>query len=202
MSIRPAAVAGTFYPDDRSKLTAMVTAMLAASRSNLPAPKAVIAPHAGYTYSGPIAASAYARIVNGRDLIRRVVLLGPSHRVALRGLGLSSATAFVTPLGAIEIDTEAIALLRQLPQVRIADEAHRREHALEVHLPFLQICLDDFQLVPLVVGDASAEEVDQALEMVWGGAETLIVGVPISAIIMTMPRHKTWTMPPPPPLPP
>lgn len=173
--IRPAAVAGTFYPGDRRELTAMVNHLLDARRSELPPPKAVIAPHAGYIYSGPIAASAYARIANGRDLIRRVVMMGPSHRVALRGIAVSGATAFATPLGPVPVDVEAVASLMKLPMVMLSEEAHRREHALEVHLPFLQRCLADFKLVPLVVGEASAEDVDHVLESLWGGPETLIV---------------------------
>lgn len=174
-SIRPAAVAGTFYPGEPRELSALVNDLLAPHRSALPPPKAVIAPHAGYIYSGPVAASAYARIANGRDLIRRVVLMGPSHRVALRGIAVSTASAFATPLGPVPIDLEAVAELRTLPQVVVSEEAHRREHALEVHLPFLQLCLGDFTLIPLVVGDAGTEQVDDVLERVWGGAETLIV---------------------------
>jgi AmmeMemoRadiSam system protein B len=174
-SIRPAAVAGRFYPGDAAELTTLVNALLAARRSDLPPPKAAIAPHAGYLYSGPIAASAYARIANGRKVIRRVVLLGPSHRVALRGMAVSDAAAFATPLGTVPVDAKAMVALRQLPQVMVSEEAHRLEHSLEVHLPFLQRCLTDFTLVPLVVGEAEAEEVEDVLERLWGGPETLIV---------------------------
>jgi AmmeMemoRadiSam system protein B len=174
-SIRSPAVAGTFYPRDRLELATMLNDYFAASRTDQPAPKAIIAPHAGYIYSGPIAASAYARVANGRDYITRVVLLGPSHRVALRGLATSSAEAFTTPLGQIAIDRAAQDLIKHLSQVCVSDEAHRWEHSLEVHLPFLQVALNDFKLVPLVVGDATAKEVHEVLEILWGGRETLIV---------------------------
>jgi AmmeMemoRadiSam system protein B len=153
----------------------MLAGFLAASRSGEPAPKAIIVPHAGYIYSGPIAASAYARVANGRDRITRVILLGPSHRVPFHGLAGSDAQYFATPLGAVPIDGEALEDIRHLPQVRIFDQAHRWEHSLEVQLPFLQTVLADFKLVPLVVGDASAAEVCEVLELLWGGAETLIV---------------------------
>src|SRR5690606_35938631 len=110
--------------------------------------KALIAPHAGYVYSGPIAASAYALLAPVRDLITRVVLLGPTHRVAVRGLAAPLAARFQTPLGAVEVDREAIERLRDLPQVLWSDEAHLLEHSLEVQLPFLQTVLADFKLVP------------------------------------------------------
>ena len=138
-------------------------------------PKAIIAPHAGYIYSGPVAASAYASLRQASSVISRVVLLGPAHRVPVHGLALPASDAFATPLGKIEIDREAVEKIRGLPQVRVFDDAHTLEHSLEVHLPFLQSVLADFQLVPLVVGDASAEEVAEVLERLWGGPETLIV---------------------------
>ena len=138
-------------------------------------PKAIIAPHAGYIYSGPVAASVYARLASGAERIRRVVLLGPAHRVALQGLALPGVAAFETPLGEIPIDQQATDALSGLSQVIVSAEAHAFEHSLEVHLPFLQSLLGHFTLVPLVVGQASAEEVSQVLERVWGGDETLIV---------------------------
>lgn len=171
-TIRAPAVAGLFYPDDARALREMITGLLAAHSTAAPAPKALIAPHAGYIYSGPIAASVYAQVANGRDSIRRVVLLGPAHRVPFRGLALSSAAAFATPLGNVPLDREALRSIGELPQVQVLDAAHAAEHSLEVQLPFLQSVLDDFTLVPLVVGDASAAEV---LARLWGGAETLIV---------------------------
>jgi AmmeMemoRadiSam system protein B len=138
-------------------------------------PKALIVPHAGYVYSGPIAASAYARLLPGRSVIRRVVLLGPVHRVPIRGLALPGADSFVTPLGAVAVDAEAAAHLRALPQVCESEAAHSLEHSLEVQLPFLQTILEEFTLVPLAVGDASPSEVAEVIERVWGGPETLIV---------------------------
>ena len=174
-SIREPAVAGMFYPDDPDMLREQVSALLrAAPTAGLP-PKAVIVPHAGYIYSGPIAASAYARIAKARTTVRRVVLLGPAHRVAFNGIAASSATAFTTPLGSVPVDQKAWRLIEDLPQVRVFDLAHAAEHSLEVQLPFLQLALDTFSLVPLVVGDATPEEVDEVLERLWGGAETLIV---------------------------
>jgi AmmeMemoRadiSam system protein B len=138
-------------------------------------PKALIAPHAGYVYSGPIAANAYARLAPARDIISRVVLLGPTHRVAVRGLAVPAARQFVTPLGTVEIDAEAIERLRELPQVVVSDEAHALEHSLEVHVPFLQTVLGSFKLVPLAVGHADADEVAEVVEALYGGPETLIV---------------------------
>jgi len=175
-TIREPAVAGMFYPGTAEELHTMIQEMLA----QVPAvdeapPKALIAPHAGYIYSGPVAASAYARLRKVRDSIERVVLLGPSHRVGFPGLATSSADTFRTPLGDIPVDTDTVARLAALPQVRTLDQAHQLEHSLEVHLPFLQECLAHFSLVPIVVGDASAEEVAEVLEQVWGGDETLIV---------------------------
>jgi len=165
-----------FYPGNAEQLHEMVQQMLKdADDAGASPPKALIAPHAGYIYSGPVAASAYARLRQVRDTIERVVLLGPSHRVGFPGLATSSAELFSTPLGDIPIDTEMVARLTELPQVRILDQAHQLEHSLEVHLPFLQESLNHFKLVPLVVGDASAEEVADVLEQAWGGEETLIV---------------------------
>lgn len=175
-SIRQAAVAGQFYPGTAQELTAAVKRYLSqATPPDGPAPKAIIAPHAGYIYSGPVAATAYARIRAAAGRIRRVVLLGPCHRVAVRGLALSSAAAFATPLGKVRVDGEATQRLLVLPQVHVVDETHFQEHSLEVHLPFLQVILGDFVLVPLVVGDATADEVAEVLDAVWGGPETLIV---------------------------
>jgi AmmeMemoRadiSam system protein B len=176
-STRPPAVAGTFYPADPHILAADVDALLAEAAADDagPPPKALIVPHAGYVYSGPVAASGYARIRRARSRIRRVVLLGPVHRVPVHGLALSGADAFATPLGPVPVDRAACALLRGLPQVVESPAAHRLEHSLEVHLPFLQRLLDDFTLVPLAVGDASPAQVAEVLDLLWGGEETLIV---------------------------
>lgn len=177
-SMRPPAVAGTFYPGEPQALRETVRALLesaAPAPADAPAPKALIVPHAGYVYSGATAAAAYNRLTQARATIRRVVLLGPVHRVPVRGLALPGADAFETPLGRIAIDQAAVAALRPLPQVEVSTPAHAWEHSLEVQLPFLQTVLGDFTLVPLAVGDASAEQVAEVLERVWGGPETLIV---------------------------
>src|ERR1700682_762359 len=178
LTVRPAAVAGMFYPGAPPALRLSVRALLdAAPRLAADAtwPKALIVPHAGYIYSGPIAASAYARLVPGRSLIRRVVLLGPVHRMPIRGLALPGADTFVTPLGAVTVDAEAAACLHAMPQVVESEPAHSLEHSLEVQIPFLQTILEEFTLVPLAVGDASPTEVAAVIERLWGGPETLIV---------------------------
>jgi hypothetical protein len=174
-NVRNPAVAGLFYPDDPRELHTLVSGYLAAVPASGGVPKAIIAPHAGYIYSGPIAASAYARIQPARGRITRVVLLGPAHRVGFHGLALSSADCFQTPLGRITVDQEAVKKISRLPQVQVMDAAHAQEHSLEVHLPFLQEVLGEFSLVPLVVGDAAPGEVAEVLEALWGGPETLIV---------------------------
>jgi AmmeMemoRadiSam system protein B len=174
--IRTPAVAGMFYPGGHQELQSMVTSMLDAVSATVATPiKAIIAPHAGYIYSGPVAASAYARLKQQAHTIQRVVLLGPSHRVPFRGLAVSSADIFQTPLGPVPVDVAAVQRISNLPQVTLLDEAHTLEHSLEVHIPFLQLVLDDFALVPIVVGDATGEQVSEVLDMVWGGEETLIV---------------------------
>jgi MEMO1 family protein len=176
--VRPAAVAGMFYPGAPRQLAADVRTYLAATSASAGGgawPKALIVPHAGYVYSGPVAASAYARLAPGRGTIRRVVLLGPVHRVPVRGLALPAATAFATPLGSVPVDREAAELARELPQVVESAAAHAHEHSLEVQLPFLQSVLGEFAIVPFAVGEASPEEVAEVIELLWGGRETLIV---------------------------
>jgi MEMO1 family protein len=173
--VRNPAVAGLFYPENPQKLHSMLADYLGAAHAADGVPKAIIAPHAGYIYSGPVAASAYAPIQPARGSITRVVLLGPAHRVGFHGLALSSADFFATPLGRITIDQEAVNIISRLPQVQVMDVAHAQEHSLEVHLPFLQEVLGKFSLVPLVVGDAEPADVAEVLELLWGGPETLIV---------------------------
>ncbi|HVI49989.1 MAG TPA: AmmeMemoRadiSam system protein B [Candidatus Sulfotelmatobacter sp.] len=175
--LRKPAVAGAFYPAQPQQLAADVHAFLAAvpRTGEKPAPKAVIAPHAGYVYSGPIAASVYARLLPTRGRITRVVLMGPSHRVAFKGIAGCTADAYETPFGPLPIDKDAYRRALGFPDTGILDAAHEQEHSLEVHLPFLQAVLGPFSLVPLVVGDAPPELVAQVLEAVWGGPETLIV---------------------------
>ncbi len=176
--MRPAAVAGAFYPADSRVLSSEVGDMLddvALLGPRLGFPKAVIAPHAGYIYSGPVAAYAYDALTPARRIVKRVVLLGPVHRVPVRGLALPDAETFETPLGRVAIDPAARDALADLPQVVVSGPAHALEHSLEVQLPFLQRVLGDFALVPLAVGDASRSEVGEVIERLWGGPETLIV---------------------------
>lgn len=174
-STRLPAVAGAFYPSDARALRQAVSDFLASVEGTGTVPKAIIVPHAGYVYSGPIAATAYARIVPARDRITRVVLLGPAHRVWLEGLALPDADGFVSPLGVVPLDKDAMARVIDLPHVCVSKAAHAQEHSLEVHLPFLQVVLDSFTLVPFVVGKASPQAVGDVLEALWGGPETLIV---------------------------
>ncbi|MBL8661062.1 MAG: AmmeMemoRadiSam system protein B [Rhodospirillales bacterium] len=175
--IRPAAVAGTFYPGNAHDLEACVRSLLSRADPTEIAgrPKAIIAPHAGYIYSGPVAASAYACLRAYADAVHRVVLIGPCHRVPLRGIGATAAAAFTTPLRPVPVDTTAVAQILSLPQVSVLEATHAEEHSLEVHLPFLQEILGDFTIVPLVAGQAKAAEVAEVLERLWGGPETLIV---------------------------
>ena len=177
-SVRAPAVAGTFYPGESRELAQTLAQMLGTAAHDAPeraVPKALIAPHAGYIYSGPVAASVYALLAPARRSITRVVLLGPTHRVAVRGLALPASQAFATPLGTVEIDRAAVDTLRGMPQVTVSEQAHALEHSLEVHVPFLQTVLDRFTLVPLAVGNASTREVAEVLDALWGGPETLIV---------------------------
>ena len=170
------AVAGLFYPANPKELRAMVARFLDETRTEEPPPKAMIAPHAGYVYSGAVAASAYARLRNRQRPIERVVLLGPAHRVGFYGVAASSADYFETPLGRVPLDREAIDRVVGLPDVFVFDPAHEQEHSLEVHLPFLQVALDDeFSLVPLVVGSGEVADVERVFDSLWGGDETLIV---------------------------
>jgi AmmeMemoRadiSam system protein B len=173
--IRQAAVAGSFYPAHSEELRGEVQRLLGAVAAvEGPKPRALLVPHAGYIYSGPVAANAYARLIPWKHDYRRVLLLGPCHRTALAGMALSSAETFETPLGEIPLDRESIASLHH-PDLVISDEAHRMEHSLEVQLPFLQCVLDAFALVPVVVGDARPEAVSDLIESLWGESGTLVV---------------------------
>jgi len=180
MKLRRPAVAGSFYPADPAALAAAVDGYVAAGRQHLARsgtgqrPKAVIVPHAGYVYSGPIAGTAYAAVA-GSAAIERVVLLGPAHRVYVDGLAASSADAYATPLGEIPLDRPAIDALLHRSDVAVVDAAHAAEHSLEVQLPFLQRVLGPFRLVPLAVGAATHAVVADVLDELWGGADTLIV---------------------------
>jgi hypothetical protein len=185
-ALRRPAVAGLYYPNDAEQLASQVrgyldaaadSATTAAKSTQAPPrqPKALIAPHAGYVYSGPIAASAYARIADAAGRITRVVLLGPAHRLPFRGLAYCDAERFSTPLGEVAVDRDALDAITDLPQVQRLDAAFDGEHCLEVQLPFLQTLLGRFSIVPLLVGAAQDADVAEVLERLWGGAETLIV---------------------------
>lgn len=174
-AVREAAVAGQFYPGEPTQLGQMIDNLLEQAATDAACPKALVAPHAGYIYSGPIAAQAYARVRNGAGAISRVILLGPSHRVGFNGIATSSAKFYASPLGQIPLDLAATQQISRLPQVSVLDEAHAHEHSLEVHLPFLQRCLGHFSLVPLVVGQALPAAVAEVLDTLWGGPETLVV---------------------------
>jgi AmmeMemoRadiSam system protein B len=174
--IRRAAVAGSFYPRDPDRLHAIVDELLATARCvPVAAPKAIIAPHAGFIYSGPVAATAFAPLQRHAAAIERVVLIGPAHYVPFRGIALPTVDAFETALGIVPVARDAAAALADRPSVARADAPHAPEHALEVELPFLQAVLRSFDLIPLLVGDASPEEVARVLDRLWGGPETLIV---------------------------
>jgi AmmeMemoRadiSam system protein B/AmmeMemoRadiSam system protein A len=177
-AIRAAAVAGAFYPADPAELRRQLDRFLAEAahpQPGAPVPKAIIAPHAGYVYSGPVAATAYARLAPAKGRIRRVVLIGPSHRVGFRGLAVGTAEAWASPLGPVLVDRDMVERLALLPMVGAVDAAHEQEHSLEVHIPFLQAVLGEFRLVPVVAGDARPEEVAAVLDAAWGGPETAIV---------------------------
>ena len=174
--VRPPAVAGEFYPRPPDELRRLVADFLRqVPPGDAPAPKAIIVPHAGYVFSGPVAASAYARLAPARAAIQRVVLVGPSHYLPFVGLAAAGAEAFTTPLGLVPVDTEAVRQACRLRQVSVLDEAHAREHSLEVQLPFLQTVLDDFKIVPLLTGDVTDAQVAEVITALWGGPETCFV---------------------------
>lgn len=176
--VRPAAVAGLFYPEDPQTLAAEVQILLARAHpqdAGLSPPKAIIAPHAGYIYSGSTAAAAFSLLEPARETIRRVVLIGPSHRLAFQGIAVPGASFFDTPLGRVEVDAETVTKLSGQSGVVVNDAAHAQEHSLEVMLPFLQTTLENFRIVPLVVGLVSPVVLAELIEQLWGGAETLIV---------------------------
>ncbi|MDT8372279.1 MAG: AmmeMemoRadiSam system protein B [Gammaproteobacteria bacterium] len=174
---RPSAVAGLFYPATTASLSEMIEHSFHQAKPCLQQhkPKALIVPHAGYIYSGAVAASVYQYLLSNRDDIKRVVLIGPSHRVGFYGLALSSADYFNTPFGAIKVNHDSDQTLLELEGVIILDEAHANEHSLEVQLPFLQFSLSNFTIIPIVVGDANTTLVSHVIEALWGGSETLIV---------------------------
>lgn len=173
---RPPAVAGLFYPNDPVRLQTDVRDLFTAvAQPSKPPPKALIVPHAGYVYSGSIAAAAFATLRESAHAIKRVVLIGPAHYVHVPGIAVPTVGSFETPLGRVPVDLEALSTLADLEFVVTADGPHAPEHCLEVELPFLQTVLPSFQIVPLVVGDATPNDVAQVLRRLWGGPETLIV---------------------------
>lgn len=174
---RPPAVSGMFYPGNPDELRDQITGFLHEKPSDTTqVPKAIIVPHAGTVYSGSIAATAYRSLIQYRHVIRKVILLGPAHRVYLHGLALPRVDKFQTPLGEIKLDTKTIQkLVDDFPQITFSDEAHAEEHSLEVQLPFLQEVMASFRLIPFVVGDATRQEVADVIEHLWGGDECLIV---------------------------
>jgi len=173
--IREPAVAGLFYPGAPDELRTTIDGYLSAVQGAGASPKALIAPHAGYIYSGPVAAAAFATLVEARETVRRVILLGPAHRMALSGMAIPSATAFSTPLGEVPVDAEAFDVAREVPNVRVFDAPFEGEHSLEVQLPFLQVVLDDFRVLPVLVGQSPAESVASLIDALWGGDETRII---------------------------
>lgn len=173
--VRKPAVAGLFYPSEPAELREAIKVYLKMAKGLGPVPKAVIVPHAGYIYSGPIAANAYALVGKGKDFINRVVLLGTAHRVEFTGLATTGVDEFLTPLGSVPVDQKTIGMVSNFSRVHCIDQAHDQEHSLEVQLPFLQIVLNDFQIIPFVVGDCSPDEVADVLDHLWGKKETLIV---------------------------
>ena len=177
MNVRPSAVAGTFYPGVADQLRKTVRRYVEEGRTRAhgSSPKALIVPHAGYVYSGPVAGSGYALLESKRSEISRVVLLGPAHFVPLDGLALPGADAFSTPLGEVPIDKAAESQVALLSQVETSSAAHAREHSLEVQLPFLQEVLVSFDLVALAVGGGNMEEVEEVIDVLWGGDETVIL---------------------------
>lgn len=176
VKVREAAVAGAFYEGDPERLRASLATLLGQPGVYRgPRPRALVVPHAGYIYSGPMAARAYSAVAPFAEDISRVVLFGPAHRVALDGMALPDAEAFTTPLGAIPLDREGMRTAAGLAGMCVSAEAHRREHSLEVQLPFLQSVLGSFTLLPIVVGRCAAATVAAAIDALWGGAETLVV---------------------------
>lgn len=174
-NVRPEAVAGAFYPNDAGELRSVVDRFISGSAEHASPAKAYVLPHAGYEYSGAVAGTGYRLLQSERGRVRRVILIGPSHYLAFRGIAVSDHDGFQTPLGIVPVDREAIDSVRDLPQVVELNEAHRREHSLEVHLPFLQSALGAFSVVPLVAGDADEQQVKGVVDRCWGGPDTRIV---------------------------
>ncbi|MHB1192013.1 MAG: AmmeMemoRadiSam system protein B [Longimicrobiales bacterium] len=188
--VRPPAVAGRFYPDDPRELEAKVRGFLAAGargdgsspdpRGAAAPPVALVAPHAGYVYSGPVAGSAYRLVVPRRGNVRRVVILGPSHFAAFRGLALPECAAFDTPLGEHLLDPDGVAALEAHPLVQRSGRAHTQEHSLEVQLPFLRVALGPVPILPLVTGEAEPDGIADVLGAVWDAGTLVVVSSDLS----------------------
>ena len=188
--MRPPAVAGLFYPENANELRHAVNGYIAEASLRAAVadrPKALIVPHAGYQYSGSVAGFAYRRVRDWSADIRHVVMIGPSHRVAIRGLAVPSVGTFVTPLGSVPIDVAGRSRLLGLGLVGISDAAHAAEHSLEVQLPFLQVVLEDFDILPITIGFAPCEQVARAIDAVWGGSDTLVL------VSSDLSHYHTWS---------
>jgi len=176
--VRQPAVAGRFYPADADELAEMVDGHVAEGVSlidGVSVPRAVVAPHAGFVYSGPTAGVAFAGWTSLSGQIDRVLILGPSHHVAFMGAAVSSAEAFATPLGQVPVDRDAVNQLLQHPSVRVGDRPHEPEHAIETHLPYLQRVLGSgFKIVPMLVGDSKPSEVASWLDELQQDERTLV----------------------------
>ena len=179
--VRRPAVAGDFYPSGAQELKRAVEALLSqAKKRELSGLCGVVAPHAGYVYSGPIAGKAFSLLAHSNDGPNRILLIGPPHYVPLRGIVAPSCSAFATPLGDVAVDVGAVESLRDAGLVTLDDTPHAPEHALEVELPFLQRVLEDFTIVPLLVGAASPEQVARVIETVLGKRTLLVVSTDLS----------------------
>lgn len=175
LKIQHPVVAGTFYPDNPSRLKQMLKYLLSKTSAHKKQARALIVPHAGYIYSGAIAATAYARLRAEKQNIKKIVLIGPSHHLGFQGVALNTAEQFLTPLGAIAVNGEAIKRIATLPFAHFINQAYSKEHSLEVHLPFLQSVIGTFSLIPVVTGKVSAEQLCELIELFWGDLETIII---------------------------
>jgi len=173
MTVRPAAVAGMFYPAEPARLRQMVTQLVEAVEPEAVPAAGYVVPHAGYVYSGSTAAHAYAALALA--VPQRILLVGPTHRVYVRGMALCSADGFRTPLGVVDTDPEIVEALRATPQVTVRSDVHAEEHSLEVQLPFLQVVAPGVPVVPLAVGDAAATDVADAIEVALAFPGTMLV---------------------------
>jgi len=175
-TVRAPQVAGAFYPAGDNELADAVERYLAAAGpSGGVDPKVLVAPHAGYRFSGPVAGTAYAPLRPAADRITRVVLIGPAHRVAFKGIAITRADAWATPLGSVPVDWPAIASILSVPGVFVDDGPFQNEHGLEVHVPFLQRVFNRPAIAPLLMGEADQATVSEVLRRLWGGPETLIL---------------------------